>query len=242
MEEDVRSSSSLGRTVFFAEKTIRQATGVARREDNRREAKSGEKDDQRGRNRRGAKNKGETQPEEEDELEEGQDNGHSPVSADDYVEHRLRARLRFYQDRIPRYSASYYGVQVPGILAPIVTLVLALLANSGFGHTIKWAAAASTLTSLIMAYSHFLNLDKKLDRYSNLVQNLEDTAEWWASLPPDIKERTLEVNRLVGNVEDVIMSEVDEWLASFDSKSTGVLVEGELEKGGKVAGQVGKVG
>ena len=70
----------------------------------------------------------------------------------------------------------------------------------------------------MIAWTEFSGTEKKLDRYSSIIQSLKSIHLWWECLPEVEELATKNINRLVDSVEKQMRTERSGWLAMDSGK------------------------
>jgi hypothetical protein len=140
------------------------------------------------------------------------DNHHSPVKPEDYIRFRLLPAIQFYRNRIPKYARVYTFARLSMICGALAGSVLAFYDYSA------WVSVLSSLTAAVIAWTEFSGTEKKLDRYSSIIQSLKSIHLWWECLPEVEELATKNINRLVDSVEKQMRTERSGWLAMDSGK------------------------
>merc|ERR1719401_1545867 len=76
-------------------------------------------------------------------------------------------------------------------------------------------ALLSSVASAILAWAEFVDVNRKIERYSICINKLKTTISWWDSLRDVERASTVNITKLVLDGEGIISSEHLAW------KSTG---------------------
>ena len=139
------------------------------------------------------------------------DNHHSPLRPDEYLKFRLHPVLNFYRHRLPGYSMSRALTKILTILGSIGSSVLAVIDISVFSVLLV------VIVSSVIAWAEFSGTDKKLERYSTVINGLTQIDLWWHSLPEVERLATKSIDKLVEEVETHVRSERQGWRATSQS-------------------------
>ena len=83
-----------------------------------------------------------------------------------------------------------------------------------------WISVVSVIGSSITAWQEFSGTSKKLTRYAGAITKLRNLKIWWFSLNPVQKASAKNINYLVNQTEEVIMSDSKAWLATSQANKT----------------------
>ena len=83
---------------------------------------------------------------------------YSPIKADEYIELRLRPRIKFYQERVP---CNTHWRLIFKLLLLSVTVTSSVFARFEYSHVVTIATA---FASMVIAYSEFADADRKVER------------------------------------------------------------------------------
>ena len=124
-------------------------------------------------------------------LEAGQDDHHSPATADEYIRWRLQTMKRFYERRLPVYAVYHrciFGLTLLGSMGCSIFAYIELNV---------WVVAAASLSTAASSWMEFSNVLQNIQRYSDTIQELKKLEAWWESLPPWEKASKENLNLLV---------------------------------------------
>merc|ERR1711933_552091 len=79
-------------------------------------------------------------------------------------------------------------------------------------------ALLTTLASVIVAWSEFVGVGRKISRYSGAITSLKETLTWWDSLNEVEKASMINIPRLVLEVETIITNEHLAWKSTSSSE------------------------
>jgi len=142
------------------------------------------------------------------------DDFQSPMEPEAYVQLRLIKAQRFYQKRLPQYSRKRMFFTT---MAMICTSCSSLLAYADQPVSV---ALLSSLAAAILAWAAFLDVGRKIERYSTCINMLKALISWWDSLRPVERASTQNVTKLVLGGENIISSEHLAWKSTGEDDAT----------------------
>jgi hypothetical protein len=155
-------------------------------------------------------------------LTESKDDFHSPCRPDDYICHRVRKQLQFYQSRLPLYHRLKTTLQLLLVVGTFSSVVLALADAS------TWAALATALVGAITAFGEFQGTEEKLTRYSDSVSQIEAALMWWNMLPTVDQASVRKISELIDRCESVFRDERQAWVSlNIDKTAQNDKTKGE---------------
>ena len=89
---------------------------------------------------------------------------------------RVQNQLAFYQRRLPIY---YRVRSICELLICLGTLASTALA---FMHLEAWTPAAAAIVFTVTSWVEFSDVNKKLNRFSDTIQQIDTICNWWQSL------------------------------------------------------------
>lgn len=138
------------------------------------------------------------------------DPGFEDLTAEKYYELRLRDQLQWHVGRVNRLQSQRVRMQVLILLSGAVGAFLAAMGGV-FG---LWVAFATSLTTALVSWQEFRNLDMNVRNYSKVVVNLSAVSDRWNHLDDD--ERTKkEFYRMVKETETVLWNQNLEYVKSM---------------------------
>lgn len=168
----------------------------------------------------------------EKSLKMGRDSFHAPARPDDYIRWRLVPKMRFYQSRIPSYFAWRRGFQALLLIAALITSLLAALKE------VQWTAIVAAIASAVASAQEFLDLQRKLQRYSTVADALGNILVAWQALTEVEQANVEKVSQLVYQTESLLDEERNAWIS--DAQNTQYLHKSSADGGGKGQGAKGK--
>lgn len=138
------------------------------------------------------------------------DPGFDDLTADKYYELRLRDQLQWHVGRVNRLQSQRVRMMVLILLSGAVGAFLAAMGGV-FG---LWVALATALTTALVSWQEFRNLDMNVRNYSKVIVNLSAVSDHWNHLDDD--ERTKkEFYRMVKETETVLWNQNLEYVKSM---------------------------
>ena len=145
------------------------------------------------------------------------DPGFEDLTAERYYELRLHDQLQWHVGRVNRLQAQRIRIQILILLSGAVGAFLAAMG----GALGLWVALATALTTAMVSWQEFRNLDMNVRNYSKVIISLSAIHDHWNQLDED--ERTKkEFYRMVKETETVLWNQNLEYVKSmqeaFESK------------------------
>lgn len=138
-------------------------------------------------------------------------NHHSPISSEQYIEFRVRPTVQFYQSRLPGYWYSHSTTTILVMLSSLVGTVLT------FARLPQWTTVSAIIASSLTAWAAFHGTEKKLNRYSKLIDSIANLMLWWRSLPDVERSGQGNIDTLVATAEDLFQEERQAWLSTSNA-------------------------
>eukprot|EP01052_Picozoa_sp_SAG31_P013515 SAG31_NODE_813_length_11892_cov_5.354538_3_plen_244_part_00 len=135
------------------------------------------------------------------------DDHHKPIGPDEYIHMRVEPQVLFYQGQLPtdyRFRSTFEVLLILGSLSG--TLMAFLDAD-------QWTAGITTITTAIIAWMGYVQLDAKISRYSNVVARIKTETAWWGSLDQIGRSSLKNCQRLVETCENEFETEHVAWSA-----------------------------
>ena len=139
--------------------------------------------------------------------------------------------MQFYRSRIPSYNLTT-------MLHRTMILVMGVACAALSRYEVIWlvtlvSAAASILTS----WTEFSDIERKVERYSSAVLELENILAWWDSLDDVQRAAKANISRLIRTCEAIITYEQGAWSSTSmgNEKQDDENVEKEEKTGVKLA-------
>jgi len=133
---------------------------------------------------------------------------HSPLTADEYLELRVRPHLAYYQGRLPSYARIRVWHETLMMATTIAGILLAFLGYA------SWGAAPAAVATVLTAWSKFVMVDKKLQRFSDAITSLDSLIRWWRLLSSVEKANLSKISQLVGGCEMTFQTERQGWVST----------------------------
>lgn len=133
------------------------------------------------------------------------DDGFSELTAERYIELRLRDQLDYYRRRSGRLVKQYKRLQWAVVgLGGVGTLFAAV------GLEI-WVPVAISLAGALGTYLQLRNVESTLTAYNRSAMELENVLTWWQAVPTEEKADPALREQLVGKTEAVLQTENVDW-------------------------------
>ena len=139
------------------------------------------------------------------------DNFYSLLKPEEYIDCRVKTAILFYKKRIPKYAFIRGIAQVYILFGSLSGAILAFLGRAYLVGVI------SIINSAVVAWMEFQGVDKKMERYSTAINDLETLKIWWFALQ-DVEKFAIEnIDKLIESTESIIQKERDGWRATSDA-------------------------
>ncbi|HKP47074.1 MAG TPA: DUF4231 domain-containing protein, partial [Pyrinomonadaceae bacterium] len=137
---------------------------------------------------------------------EGADDGFKKLTPDRYIEVRLEDQLNYF-NRVAlklgrRMTALQWAVWLIGAVGTYLALV---------GQQI-WVAVTTSVAAALTSYLGYKLSEDKLMKFNQARTELANVRAWWNALSPDDQADQANVNTLVEHTEQVLKSELDNWV------------------------------
>ena len=133
------------------------------------------------------------------------DDHFSPLTAGDYVQHRIKCALDFYQHRVPSYSLFQtfftYVIAVLGVLAACAVI---FELPDPFPPQLLVAVITAILTLFGGLEKHY-DSGNKLRRYNNTISELKKIVAFWEGLTVLEKNKLQNITLVVKKAEQIIL-------------------------------------
>ena len=135
----------------------------------------------------------------------GDDDGFSELTAERYLEVRLRDQLAYYRGKSVKLDRQFHRLQWS-----IVALggLGTFLAAVGFEI---WIPVSVSLAAALGGYLELRRVESTLAVYTRAAMELENVATWWSALPPGEKSRDGRRVELVSKTEAALQTESTNW-------------------------------
>eukprot|EP00928_Gymnodinium_smaydae_P018142 TRINITY_DN16905_c0_g2_i1.p1 TRINITY_DN16905_c0_g2~~TRINITY_DN16905_c0_g2_i1.p1 ORF type:complete len:1211 (-),score=206.07 TRINITY_DN16905_c0_g2_i1:188-3775(-) len=150
------------------------------------------------------------------DLKEDDDDYHSPMPPQGYIDFRLKPRRSFYENRIPS------NVKMRLVLQVLVFICSATSAILAFMKQTPWVAVVTSFAGALTSWAGFSGLSSKVERYSGTIRGIKDLERWWLTLSPVEQSSSLNIGELVAQGEMLVNSEFRTWSSYIaDAKLAG---------------------
>eukprot|EP00741_Cyanophora_paradoxa_P018360 tig00000204_g17727.t1 len=140
------------------------------------------------------------------------DDGFSRLDPKQYLEFRVRPKLRRYKAEAEWSHAWLRFLQISAIFSGAAGAILGLL-----GYQL-WIAVTTSLAAVFAAWQDLENLEKRLMQMNMCHTELNNIQASWNALRPDEKLKRTNIERLVLSAENVILGEAG-WMVSNNQLS-----------------------
>ncbi len=141
----------------------------------------------------------------------GEDDGLSPLSAQQYIDIRIGDQISFYQSRTGQKEASLRYYQV------------AILVIGGFGTFLAaigaalWVPLTTAAATAISAYLLSEQFQETIVTYNQAETDLLNLELWWQALSPTDKRKPKNIRNLVNTTEDLLGREFKGWVQNMQN-------------------------
>jgi hypothetical protein len=142
------------------------------------------------------------------------DDHHSPLKPEEYLAFRVKPMLDMYQRRVPQYSRRRKFNTVLSFLLTAGGTVLAVL------ELASWAAISTAAVGVVMSFSEFNSIERKLVRYSDTIQRLQHIILWWRAKSAVERSNLSHTSQLVDECEKTFQCERTGWVATSITSKT----------------------
>ena len=137
---------------------------------------------------------------------EGGDDGFSKLTPDRYIEVRLEDQLNYFNRSAIRIGRRLTGLQWAIWIIGAVGTYLALV-----GQQI-WIAVTTSIAAALTSFLGYKLSEDKLMKFNQARTELVNVRAWWMALSPDDQADQENVDMLVEHTEQVLKSELDNWV------------------------------
>lgn len=137
---------------------------------------------------------------------EGGDDGFKKLTPDRYIEVRLEDQLKYFNRTAVKIGRRLTILQWAVWLIGAVGTYLALV-----GQQI-WVAVTTSIAAALTSYLGYKLSEDKLMKFNQARTELVNVRAWWNALSPDDQADQENVNTLVEHTEQVLKSELDNWV------------------------------
>lgn len=137
---------------------------------------------------------------------EGGDDGFKKLSPDRYIEVRLEDQLKYFNRAAlklgRRMTVLQWAVWIIGAVGTYLALV---------GQQV-WVAVTTSIAAALTSYLGYKLSEDKLMKFNQARTELANVRAWWNALSPDDQADQENVDMLVEHTEQVLKSELDNWV------------------------------
>jgi hypothetical protein len=141
------------------------------------------------------------------------------VKPDAYIELRIKPAKDFYAGRIAPYSWWRYLWMLLGLACTACSSLISFM-----GYT-AYLGIPSALANAFFAWSEFADINRKMERYNNVVRKLEKLLIWWDGIGEVEKASSANIKKLVLNAESLISGEYQAWQSIATSENLDMSVD-----------------
>ena len=134
------------------------------------------------------------------------DDGFSKLMPDRYIEVRLEDQLNYFNRAATRIGRRLRGLQWAIWIIGAVATYLAYI-----GQQI-WIAVTTSIAAALTSFLGYKLSEDKLMKFNQARTGLTNVRSWWNALSPDDQADQENVNTLVEHTEQVLKSELDNWV------------------------------
>ena len=134
------------------------------------------------------------------------DEGFSKLTPDRYIEVRLEDQLSYFNRSAIRIGRRLRGLQWAIWIIGAVGTYLALMGKQ------IWIAVTTSIAAALTSFLGYKLSEDKLMKFNQARTELANVRAWWIALSPDEQADQENVNTLVEHTEQVLKSELDNWV------------------------------
>lgn len=134
------------------------------------------------------------------------DDGFSILSPERYIEIRLVDQLSYYRRKAVKIERRWKAIQVLIVVVGGVGSYLALVGQQ------VWIALTTSIVAALTSSIGYKLSENDLMKYNRATTELAGLKRWWATLPAQEQARPANANVLVEYTEEVLKSELDNWI------------------------------
>jgi hypothetical protein len=135
-----------------------------------------------------------------------EDDGISLLSAQRYVEFRLRDQINFYRSKAAQLDAKLRFLLVMSFVLGGLATYLAAVGLE------PWIAVTTAVVTAITAYLGYEQVEFTLSRYTQSAMTLANIEVWWTALSPGERRDLRNIYKLIKSTEGVLDSEMTGWV------------------------------
>ena len=147
-------------------------------------------------------------------ISTSKDTHYSPLLPDSYCQFRIGNLLKYYRKHIPRANRLRHFCQILSVGGSISGVFLATY------NLQQWAAVTAILVSSASAWLEFTGANEKIARFSSQVHKLTELKHWWETRKSIEKSNINNIDRLVFEVEQLVMSSLSAWSSESNAAKT----------------------
>jgi hypothetical protein len=137
---------------------------------------------------------------------EGGDDGFKKLSPDRYIEVRLEDQLKYFNRVALKLGRRMTILQWAVWIIGAVGTYLALMGQQ------VWVAVTTSIAAALTSYLGYKLSEDKLMKFNQARTELANVRGWWNALSPDDQADQENVDTLVEHTEQVLKSELDNWV------------------------------
>lgn len=134
------------------------------------------------------------------------DDGMSPLTADQYLLHRVDDQFIYYCQKTNRLERKLYRLQW---LIYIIGGVGTLFAYLGLE---LWIALTGALVAAFGTYLEYRQIENTLLKYNQAATDLSNVRGWWVALTAQEQEKQENIDMLVRQTQRILQSEFSGWM------------------------------
>eukprot|EP01062_Namystynia_karyoxenos_P061960 TRINITY_DN5472_c0_g1_i4.p1 TRINITY_DN5472_c0_g1~~TRINITY_DN5472_c0_g1_i4.p1 ORF type:complete len:2861 (+),score=930.10 TRINITY_DN5472_c0_g1_i4:173-8755(+) len=147
------------------------------------------------------------------------DEGFNDLTPDKYLEVRLQKKREHYHDLSAEYEGKIRLINLSVIFFSALGSLLAAIAAPGVGVLQAWIAFTTCVIAQLQRFLEFSKLEQLHAEFNKADNRLSNVELWFAQLGQK-KDQADNIDRLVGDAEQVIGDEVAMWANRMTSKSS----------------------
>ncbi len=144
------------------------------------------------------------------------DDGYSDLSPDSYLKIRLGDQLNYYQKKTAKLERQLKRLQWSIYIFGGIGTFLAAVGLQ------LWIALTTALVGTIATFLEYQQVENTLMKYNQAATNLANVKAWWTALTTEKKADPNNVDRLVGNTEKILQSELTGWVRQMEDALEGL--------------------
>ena len=141
-------------------------------------------------------------------LPDGEDDHHSPVQPQKYVDLRIIPSIAFYPDRIPKYA------MVRDVLRMMLLTSTGLSTLCAHYQLIMPVVIITGFAGAVTSWQEFADVSRKTERYTRAMFQLQNMLSWWKSLSEVERASKEIISQLIHTSEGIISEERVAWVST----------------------------